>query len=304
MYAKTFDTPPAPSPAQLNAKADCVGLYFNHVRRQPLLDHPTELRLARLVQQGLQATMESGWARDRKLAQAREARTRLMKGNLRLVISIAKKYQGRGLPLEDLIQEGNLGLVKAIDKFDPSRGFRFSTYATWWIRQGVVQAVDQQSRCVRLPKHLHEKKRQLRRTAVELSQNLGRWPKRSELCAKGNWKLAAVEQLQQDFLPVRSLDAPTAQDQTTPLGCLLPSPETPLDETLTQKELRRQLQDAIADLEPLTRQVVALRFGFKGPEQTVASTARILSLPRKKVRSLEESAIQQLKQVLEENQPC
>ncbi len=304
MYAKTFDTPLAPSSVQLNTKADCVGLYFKHVRRQPLLDHPTELRLARLVQQGLQAAMESGWARDRKLAQAREARTRLMKGNLRLVISIAKKYQGRGLPLEDLIQEGNLGLVKAIDKFDPSRGFRFSTYATWWIRQGVVQAVDQQSRCVRLPKHLHEKKRQLRRTAVELSQNLGRWPKRSELCAKGNLKLAAVEQLQQDFLPVRSLDAPTAQDQTTPLGCLLPSPETPLDETLTQKELQRQLQDAVASLEPLTRQVVALRFGFKGPEQTVAATARILSLPRKKVRSLEESAIQQLKQVLKENQPC
>jgi RNA polymerase primary sigma factor len=298
MYAKTFDTLLASSPVPLQTKTDCVGLYFKNVRRQPLLDHPTELRLARLVQQGLQAATESGWARDRKLAQAREAKTQLMKANLRLVISIAKKYQGRGLPLEDLIQEGNLGLAKAIDKFDPSRGFRFSTYATWWIRQGVVQAVDQQSRCVRLPKHLHEKKRLIRRTAAELSQNLGRWPKRSELCTMGNWKLEVVEQLHQDFLPLRSLDAPTAQDHNTPLGCLLPSPEAPLEETLTQKELQVQLKSAIASLEPLMRQVVTLRFGFNGPEQTVAATARILSLPRKIVRSLEESAIQQLKQVL------
>jgi RNA polymerase primary sigma factor len=298
MYAKTFDTPLVPSSVSLQTKADCVGLYFKNVRRQPLLDHPTELRLARLIQQGLQAATESGWVRDRKLAQAREAKTQLMKANLRLVISIAKKYQGRGLPLEDLIQEGNLGLAKAIDKFDPGRGFRFSTYATWWIRQGVVQAVDQQSRCVRLPKHLHEKKRQLRRTAAALSQNLGRWPKRSELCVLGNWKLEAVEQLHQDFLPLRSLDAPAAQDQNTPLGSLLPSPEISLEETLTQKEIQGQLKGAVASLEPLMRQVVALRFGLNGPEQTVAATARTLSLPRKVVRSLEESALEQLKQAL------
>jgi DNA-directed RNA polymerase sigma subunit (sigma70/sigma32) len=114
----------------------------------------------------------------------------------------------------------------------------------------------------------------------------------------GNWKVETVEQLHQDFLPLRSLDAPTAQDHNTPLGSLLPSPEVSLEETLTQKELQRQLKGAMASLEPLMRQVVALRFGFTGPEQTVAATARVLSLPRKIVRSLEESAIQQLKQAL------
>ncbi|WP_287130369.1 RNA polymerase sigma factor RpoD/SigA [Candidatus Cyanaurora vandensis] len=279
----------------MTAVLDSVGYYLRHLQRESLLTAQEEVRLGRQIEQWRTrpdaATTRSGV----------QAKHRLVQANLRLVVAIAKRYQGRGLPMADLIQEGNLGLERAVLKFDPHKGFRFATYATWWIRQAIVRAIDQQGRVVRLPNHLHDKRRQFNRGAEELSRTLGRSPRRQEVSAHTGLNSQQVQQIQQYFQPTASLEAPlNAHQDLTLADTLRAEGGNPLDLAVHQ-ETQQRLHHALARLPEAQRQILALRYGLTAlTPHTVAQTARELGLSRKHVLNTEAAALQQLRQQLQD----
>ncbi|WP_218083117.1 sigma-70 family RNA polymerase sigma factor [Anthocerotibacter panamensis] len=279
-----------------SAALDSVGLYLQQLRTQTLLTTQEEIRLGRQVEAWL-ALKNPDLSRHGAMIRAgQQAKRTLIQANLRLVVAIAKKYQGRGLALADLIQEGNLGLERAALKFDTHKGFRFATYATWWIRQAIVRAIDQQGRVVRLPNHLHDKQRLLNRTVEQLNRTLGHLPKRQEVSAASGLKVHQIQQVQESFQPVASLDSPlSAHQEDLSLGdSLAANAETPLDAAI-RRETRSRLHHALGQLPDHYSRVIALRYGL-GSETpcTVAQTARELGMSRKVVQSMEQQALRQL----------
>lgn len=301
--------------AQPRSTGDMVRTYLHEIGRVPLLSHEQELCYGKQVQQmmllqeiaqGLQQTLDrqptnSEWAQaaalpeaelDRVLRQGRQAKQKMIEANLRLVVAIAKKYQKRNLEFLDLIQEGSLGLERGVEKFDPSRGYKFSTYAYWWIRQAITRAIAQQGRSIRLPIHITEKLNKIKKTQRELSQQLGRSATSAEIAVALELEPAQIR----DYLTLSrqpiSLDAKVGDRQDTELSELLEDGGISPEKYTVQQSLRQELQSTLDELTRQQREVINLRFGLEGgAELSLAKVGEILNLSRERVRQLEHQAL-------------
>ncbi len=257
---------------------DAMSLFMREVRRYPLLSREQEVALAQRIERG-----------------DLDAKAQLVNSNLRLVITNARKYQGHGLPLLDLIQEGILGLIRAAEKFDYRKGFKFSTYATFWIRQAVQRAVDNRARTIRIPVHLGQRERKIARAQRELGAELGRDPTAAEIAAAVEMSAAEVGEALEVARVITSLDRPVGESQETSLGSLLPSdelaPEDEVEISLREDALRR----AVEGLPERQREVVKLRYGVGGEEpKPLTETGRRLGISQDAVRRLERKALAEL----------
>jgi RNA polymerase primary sigma factor len=282
--------------------SDPITWYLATIGREPLLTPAEEIELGNQVQTMMRLTEEG----DRELSDlekkllriGKRSKQRMMKANLRLVVSVAKKYQGKGLELLDLIQEGSLGLERAVEKFDPTRGYKFSTYAFWWIRQSMTRAIACQSRTIRLPVHLSERLTAIRKVSLDLAHKLGAMPSRQEIAEAMAMPIEELDGLLRQSLTTSSLDAPVNGDEGRSfLGDLIAdsSEEEPLDRVergIHQEQLGRWLSH-LSDQE---RQVLQLRFGLEGEErQTLAEIGRRLDVSRERVRQVELKALRKLR---------
>jgi RNA polymerase primary sigma factor len=259
---------------------DAMSLFLQEVRRHPLLTREQEVELAQRIERG-----------------DLEAKDQLVKSNLRLVISNARKFQGHDLPLLDLIQEGILGLIRATEKFDWRKGYKFSTYATFWIRQALQRALDNRSRTIRIPVHLGQRERKIVRAQRELAAQLGREPTDEEIAEAAELSPNEVREARETARVVTSLDRPVGEEEQTSLGALLPSgergPEEEVDISLREDALRQALEN----LPEEEREVVKLRYGINGDDPTpLSETGRRLGISQDAVRKLERRALTELAQ--------
>jgi RNA polymerase primary sigma factor len=247
--------------------------YFSRIDKGKLLSRDEEMDLARGAQAG-----------------DRRARQRLIEKNLRLVVSIAKKYRGQGLPFEDLIQEGNIGLMKAVEKFDPERGWRFSTYATWWIRQAVQRAVADKGRTIRVPVHRGDKVRKMARAYNELSAEFEREPTDEEVARKLDWPVEQVRDLKSSLWDATSLNQPLSSDEgSSELGDLIEDErESGLAGEVVRKLEERRLMEAVERLPERQRRVIVRRYGLDGEKPaTLADLSEELAVSRERIRQLQ-----------------
>jgi RNA polymerase primary sigma factor len=282
--------------------SDPISWYLSSIGREPLLTPAEEIELGNQVQAMmhlLESESDEYTTQQRKMLRiGQRAKQRMMKANLRLVVSVAKKYQGKGLELLDLIQEGSLGLERAVEKFDPTRGYKFSTYAFWWIRQSMTRAIACQSRTIRLPVHLSERLSAVRRVSLDLAHKLGAMPSRREIAEALAMPLEELDGLLRQALTTSSLDAPVNGDEGRSfLGDLIAdaNSEEPLDQVergIHQEQLGRWLQH----LSEQEHQVLRLRFGLDGEERhTLAEIGRLLEVSRERVRQVELKALRKLR---------
>ncbi len=283
--------------------SDPISWYLATIGRVPLLTPAEEIELGNQVQSMMRliedGNLEGLTDQQKKTIKVgRRSKDRMMKANLRLVVSVAKKYQGKGLELLDLIQEGSLGLERAVEKFDPTRGYKFSTYAFWWIRQSMTRAIACQSRTIRLPVHLSERLSAIRKVSLELAHKLGAMPSRQEIAEAMVIPIDELDSLLRQSLTTSSLDAPVnGEEGRSFLGDLIadPSQDEPLDQVergMHHEQLGRWLT-ALTDQE---RQVLELRFGLDSQERhTLAEIGRMLEVSRERVRQVELKALRKLR---------
>ena len=302
-----MSTASKPLETQRRRSSDPVSWYLATIGRIPLLTPAEEIELGNQVQ-AMMALTEDGsrefedgeltTAQRRLLRIGRRAKERMMKANLRLVVSVAKKYQGKGLELLDLIQEGSLGLERAVEKFDPTRGYKFSTYAFWWIRQSMTRAIACQSRTIRLPVHLSERLTTIRKVSLDLAHKLGAMPSRVEIAEAMDIPLDELDSLLRQALTTSSLDAPVnGEEGRSFLGDLIA--DSSLDEPLDIVEQRihhEQLGRWLSHLSEQEQHVLRMRFGLEGNERhTLAEIGRLMDVSRERVRQVELKALRKLR---------
>ena len=263
---------------------DPIRMYLKEIGKIKLLSPEEELEVAKKMVEGSEQEKDA-------------ARKRMSEANLRLVVSIAKRYVNRGLPLSDLIQEGNLGLMRAVQKFDPHLGFKFSTYATWWIRQSITRAIADQSRTIRLPVHMHETLNRYRTALQRLTLELGREPTVEELAANIGCDTERVRSLSQLISDTVSLDAPVGEDGESTVGDFLAVSEdaAPESRTLTNA-LSEDMRKALSTLTERERTVICMRFGlFDGRERTLEEVGESFLVTRERIRQIEAKALRKLR---------
>ena len=302
-----MSTASKPLETQRRRSSDPVSWYLATIGRIPLLTPAEEIELGNQVQ-AMMALTEDGsrefedgeltTAQRRLLRIGRRAKERMMKANLRLVVSVAKKYQGKGLELLDLIQEGSLGLERAVEKFDPTRGYKFSTYAFWWIRQSMTRAIACQSRTIRLPVHLSERLTTIRKVSLDLAHKLGAMPSRVEIAEAMDIPLDELDSLLRQALTTSSLDAPVnGEEGRSFLGDLIA--DSSIDEPLEIVEQRihhEQLGRWLSHLSEQEQHVLRMRFGLEGNERhTLAEIGRLMEVSRERVRQVELKALRKLR---------
>ncbi|MBN1370946.1 MAG: sigma-70 family RNA polymerase sigma factor [Anaerolineaceae bacterium] len=288
---------------------DIVGLYLKEMSRVPLLSGEEELGLAKRIESGKGAKRELNRSNGSTPAARRAdlealindgtlAREHLIKANTRLVVSIAKRYIGRGVPFLDLIQEGNLGLMKAVEKYEYQRGFRFSTYATWWIRQTITRSIADQGRTIRVPVHMVDRIRQLYRTTHEMEQRLGRQPTHEELAEAIGVKSNKIDWMMRvSWLPL-SLESPINDDEEdSELGMFVEDQVTPSPAQSTYTSLlREKVQEVLETLPPREARILRLRFGLEnGRSYTLEEVGQKFGLTRERIRQIESKALRRLR---------
>nr|WP_186697794.1 sigma-70 family RNA polymerase sigma factor [Cyanobium sp. NS01] len=293
-------TPSARASGRLSA--DSIGWYLSNIGRVPLLTPAEEIELAHHVQAGKRMQVvpleELTPKQTRQIRMAQRARDRMMAANLRLVVSVAKKYQNQGLELLDLVQEGAIGLERAVDKFDPAMGYKFSTYAYWWIRQGMTRAIDNSARTIRLPIHISEKLSKMRRITRELSHRLGRQPNRLELAHAMDMRPQDLEELMAQSAPCASLDAHArGEEDRSTLGELIADPASNEHFDSMDRHIQKEHLGAwLSQLNEREQKIIRLRFGLEGSEPlTLAEIGRLINVSRERVRQLEAKAIMKLR---------
>ena len=260
------------------ATTDALQLFLNEIRRYPLLTAGQEVELSKRIEQG-----------------DLHAKERMINSNLRLVVSIAKKYQGQELSLLDLIQEGIFGLIRASEKFDWRKGYKFSTYATFWIRQAIQRGLANKARTIRIPVHIGQRERKIVRAERELSAKLGREPNDVEIASHAELPLDQVEEVREAARTVTSLDRPVGEEGDTAFGDLLEGGAPPVDQEVEVSLSEQLLRRTIEELPDTEREVIRLRFGLTGEEpQPLRETGRRLGLSAERVRQIESRALKRL----------
>jgi len=262
-----------------SATTDSLQLFLNEAGRYPLLTAAQEVEIAKRIESG-----------------DKDAKDLLVNSNLRLVVSIAKKYQGHGLTLLDLIQEGIIGLIRAAEKFDWRKGFKFSTYATWWIRQAVQRGVANKARVIRIPVHIVEREQKISRAERELVAKLERAPTDAEVADKAKLPIKQVREVRAAARAVASLDKPVGEDDSASYGDLFASSEASPDEQVEVELTERALHNAVAELSEREQQILNLRYGLSGDAdpKSLEEIGRILGITRERVRQLEAEALRRL----------
>ncbi|MFP7364681.1 sigma-70 family RNA polymerase sigma factor [Corynebacterium callunae] len=291
-----------------NPSQDLVRVYLNGIGKTALLSAEDEVELAQTIEVGLYAEhllkhseepLTRAMKRDLKVLakDGKKARAHLLEANLRLVVSLAKRYTGRGMPLLDLIQEGNLGLIRAMEKFDYSKGFKFSTYATWWIRQAITRGMADQSRTIRLPVHLVEQVNKLSRIKREMYQHLGREATNEELAEESGIEESKIEMLLRQSRDPVSLDMPVGADEEAPLGDFIEDSEATDAESAVVASMRHSdIRAVLGTLEPREQDVIRLRYGLDdGVPRTLDQIGRRFGLSRERVRQIEREVMSKLR---------
>ncbi|HET7136784.1 MAG TPA: sigma-70 family RNA polymerase sigma factor [Gaiellaceae bacterium] len=262
-----------------SATTDSLQLFLNEAGRYPLLTALQEVELAKRIEAG-----------------DKEAKDLLVNSNLRLVVSIAKKYQGHGLMLLDLIQEGIIGLIRAAEKFDWRKGFKFSTYATWWIRQAVQRGVANKARVIRIPVHIVEREQKISRAERELVAKLERTPSDEEVAEQAKLPLKQVREVRAAARAVASLDRPVGEDDSASYGDLFASEEKTPDEQVEVELTEKALHEAVADLPEREQRILNLRYGLSGESdpKSLEEIGQIMGITRERVRQLESEALRRL----------
>jgi len=261
-----------------------IKIYLREIGQVPLLTPKDEIRLAARIKKG-----------------DKEARAQMIKANLRLVVKIAHDYSNLGLPLLDLISEGNIGLMKAVERFDPKKGGKLSTYAAWWIKQSIKRALANQAKTIRLPVHLVDKISKMKRAAHNLSEKLGREPTDEELATKLDMPVAKVAHLRTISIRPASLDAPIGEDEDTQFGEIV-GDETAADpfEMLRDKTLREDIRELIEELDPREAEILTLRFGLDGNKPlTLEQVGKKFKVTRERIRQIQNIALAKLRRLME-----
>jgi RNA polymerase primary sigma factor len=285
---------------------DPVRMYLKEIGRVALLTAQEEVDLAKRIESGVLATeaLDNGKVTDEKLRELKwdqkdgaRAKRHLVEANLRLVVSIAKRYVGRGMAFLDLIQEGNLGLIRAVEKFDYEKGFKFSTYATWWIRQAITRAIADQARTIRIPVHMVETINKLVRIQRQLLQDLGREPTAAEIAEQMELSPEKVREIQKISQEPVSLETPVGEEEDSHLGDFIEDSDAPVPlERASFKLLQEQLETVLHTLSTREKSVIEMRFGLKdGQPRTLEEVGKTFGVTRERIRQIESKTLSKLR---------
>ena len=288
------------------AADDTISLYFREMSQTPLLTREEEVELAKQMERGREAQdwlsrnghePQERTRLNRLIEQGKESRRHLIQANTRLVISIAKNYRGHGVPFLDLIQEGNLGLIRAVEKFDYRRGTRLSTYATWWIRQSISRALAEQGRTIRIPIHMSDRIRKLYQTAQRMEQEEGRKPTPEEIAEEMGLEPGRVERMMRASRRAVSLERPVGEEGDAELEDFIENEEVPApSDVASQHLLAEKMEEVLATLTPRQARILRLRFGLQdGYNYTLQEVAEKFGLTRERIRQLESEALRRLR---------